>query len=140
MRTIRGLSRPQTMGLVSASLAGTGALLSGVSSEALGSGVPVDTGEGGTTLAILTLLFAVLAIGLVLLGRFESREPVGVVGYGLLIVVVDLWQFLVLGGGAAPGIGVSLTLVGGLGLLTAGLWGYHTEVQLDRGKRRARTH
>lgn len=140
MATTWRLSRPQSMGMVSALLAGIGALLSGGFTGAGDGGVAVDASAGGDPIAILTVLFAGLAVGLVLLGRFESREPVGVVGYGLTISALGSWQFLVVGGGAAPGIGVVLTLAGGIGLLAAGLWGYRTELTLDRSQRRARSH
>lgn len=140
MATRWRLSRPQAMGMGSALLAGSGAVLAGVLAGARDGGVAVDASAGGDALAILTLLFAGLAVGLVLLGRFESREPVGVVGYGLTITALGWWQYFVGGGGGVRGLGVTLTIVGGIGLLAAGLWGYRVELTLDRSQRRARSH
>lgn len=140
MDTSWRLSRPQAMGMASALLAGGGALLAGGAAGTGDGGVPVDAGASGEGLAILTVLFAGLAIGLVFLGRIESREPVGVVGYGLTITALGCWQFFVHGGGGTRGLGVTLTLVGGVGLLAAGLWGYRSELTLEPGQRRARSH
>lgn len=119
----RRFSRPGLMGLASALFAAVGAILPG-----LHGGAGPATGGGIDALDLLTLLFAMFALTLVVLHGSESREPVGVIGYGLVIAGLGLWQLLLLGGSSPPGVGLYLTLVGGAGLLGAGLWGYQVEL------------
>lgn len=131
----RGLSRPQVVGLVSAVLTAGGTVLPWVTAHMEGGPLPSDAASAGIGgLGILTLCFAIVALGLVLFGGSESREPVGIIGYGLVIGGVGLWQLFVLGGAADPGFGLYLTLVGSAGLLAAGVWGYQVELTKPTGQ------
>lgn len=125
-----GLSRPQIVGLTSAVLVAIGTVVPLLTAGVESGTLPGDAARGSIgALGLLTLLFAIVALGLVLLGGLESREPIGITGYGLVIAGLGLWQLLVLGRADAPGIGLSLTLVGGAGLLAAGVWGYQVELR-----------
>lgn len=124
-----GLSRPQVVGLTSAVLVAIGAVVPVLTAGVERGTLPGEAAGGSIgALGLLTLLFAIVSLGLVLLGRVESREPIGITGYGLLIAGLGLWQLLVLGPAGAPGVGLYLTLVGGAGLLAAGVWGYQVEL------------
>lgn len=122
-------SRPGLVGLVSAVLAAFGAVFPWITAEIAGRAAST----GIDAFDILSLGFAIVAIGLVLLGGFESREPIGIIGYGLVIAGIGLWQLFVLGGTADPGFGLYLTLIGAVGLLAAGLWGYQAELTRPAG-------
>lgn len=129
----RGFSRPRAVGLVSAVLTVIGTVLPWVTAGLERGPLPGEASADAVGLAILTLLFSIIALALVLFGGSESREPVGIIGYGLVIGGIGLWQLLVLGGTGTPGVGLYLTLVGGVGLLGAGVWGYQSELTEPTG-------
>lgn len=80
-------------------------------------------------LGLLTLVLAVVGIGIVLTMGVEEQGSVVTAIVGVIIGIVALWKIVDFSGAASPGIGLYLTVVGGLGLLVAGIWGYQSKSQ-----------
>lgn len=120
-------SRPALAGLVSAALVVVAAFLPWMSPEAAGGPVDVDASTTGIeTLGLLTLLLAIVAVGIVFRRGFEDKAALSVGGVGALVAMVGLWKISDLGGAVSPELGLYLTVLGGVGLLATGLWGYQS--------------
>lgn len=116
---------PALLGLVSAVVTVIAAVLPWMTAEPAAGPVDVEASTMGVeSLGLLTVLLAVVVIGIVLLLGFESRETLSVSLIGALVLVVSLWKLSDISGAVSSGLGLYLTVLGGIGLLIACLWGY----------------
>lgn len=118
-------SGPEIIGLLGAVLAGVGAVVPWVTA-AIDAG-PVDTAvvvSGLDAAGILTLVLAVVAALVVLTPGFGRDGPVATGLVGVALVVVGVRGFLAIPGIAMPGVGLYLTVAGGLALAVGGLLDY----------------
>jgi len=121
----REFSGPEIIGLLGTVLAGVGAFVPWVTA-AIDAG-PVDTTvvvSGLDAAGILTLVLAVIAALIVLIPGLGRDGPVATGLVGVALVVVGARGFLALSGPATPGVGLYLTVGGGLALTTGGLLDY----------------
>lgn len=115
----------EKLGLAGAVLTGIAAFLPWVTAGVQAGPVDVDTSASGIEgLGILTLLLAVLAVATVMVLNEKRRDSIVLAASGIVVMLVGLWKILSLGGAASPGIGLYLTVLGGAGILVAGLWDY----------------
>lgn len=109
--------------LVSAVLTAIAAFLPWVVAGAEAGPVEVSaTSSGIEGLGLLTLLIAIIVAGIIITRKFYDREVIAVSAGGLLIVLVAGWKIVDLAGPADPGNGLYLTLLGGAGIVAAGVW------------------
>lgn len=114
--------------LVSCVVVGLGAFLPWVTG-----GVPVGPAGGGPTatgiegLGIVTLALAIVGSCVLVLEDVEDLTPVATVAIGASVLLIGLWRMIDLGGPVSPGIGLSLTVLGGLGITGVGAWTYQVE-------------
>lgn len=118
------LSGAEILVLASAVLAVLAAFLPWVTAGVQAGPVDVTASTGIEGLGVLTVLLAVIAIGGVLVGHGARWAAVVTTAAGLAVFLVGGWKILDLGGVASPGIGLYLTLVGGLGIAIGGLWSH----------------
>lgn len=78
-------------------------------------------------IGLLTLVLAIVAVAIVLVLSFEAKESVATGIVGAVIGIVALWKIVDVGGAASPGVGLYLTVLGGLGLVVVGIWGYQSD-------------
>ncbi len=91
---------------------------------------PVDVSASATGiegLGVITLILAVVVVAAVVALDWDSRGTFVVAVAGLVVVIVGLGEILDLEGAASPGIGLYLTVLGGIAALAAGAWGHRTE-------------
>ncbi|PSQ27537.1 hypothetical protein BRD09_08435 [Halobacteriales archaeon SW_10_68_16] len=118
-------SGPAVIALVGAVLAGVGAVVPWVTAA-------IDIGPVGSTVVVggldaagpLTLVLAAIAALVVLTPGFGRDGPVATGIVGVAIVVVGSRGFLAVPGFAAPGVGLYLTIGGGIVLAIGGLLDY----------------
>lgn len=115
----------ETLAVASAVVTGIAAFLPWVTASVQAGPVDVSTSATGIEgLGILTLLLAVVALGTVVLLDGDGWETVATAVVGLVVFLFGVWKILDLGGAASPGVGLYLTVIGGIGLAIAGLWGH----------------
>lgn len=121
-------SRAEVLGLVSAIVAGIATFLPWVTAGVEAGPVDVSASSTGIEgLGLLTLVLAVVAVAVVLLMSWEEQASLATGIVGVIIGVVAIWKIIDINGAASPGIGLYLTVLGGLGLVVAGIWGYQSE-------------
>ncbi len=121
----REFAGPEVIGLLGAILAGVGAVVPWVTAA-------VDVGPVDTTVVVsgldaaglLTLVLAGIAAVVVLTPDVGRDGPVATGIVGVALVLVGLRGFVAVPGLAAPGIGLYLTVAGGLALVIGGLLDY----------------
>lgn len=123
-------SKAEGLGLVSALVIGIAAFLPWITAGVEAGPIDVSASSTGIEgLGLLTLILAVVAVAIVLVMSFESQGSVATGIVGVLIGIVALWKIVDISGAASPGIGLYLTVLGGLGLVVAGIWGYQSQSQ-----------
>lgn len=121
-------SPAEILGLISAVVTGIAAFLPWVTAGMQVGPVDVSTSSTGIEgLGLLTLVLAIVAVAIVITIRFEAQAAIATGIVGAIIGIVALWKIVDLNDAVAPGIGLYLTLLGGLGLLVAGIWGHQSE-------------
>ena len=115
------MRQSEQVSLVGAALTVVGAPLPWVSVSFVGASVSA-TGLDGD--GVITLVLAAIA-GVVLLARdWDEMDRIGVLALGGLVAVIGVFDLLGLPGAASPGIGLYVTIVGGIVLATGGWMGY----------------
>lgn len=118
-------STAEVLGLISAIVAGIAAFLPWMTAGVEAGPIDVSASSTGIEgLGLVTLVLAVVAVAIVLVMSFEAQGSIATGIVGGLIGIVALWKIVDVSGAASPGIGLYLTVLGGLGLLVAGIWGY----------------
>lgn len=121
-------SGAEMLGLVSAVVVGIAAFLPWITAGVEAGPVDVSASSTGIEgLGLLTLLLAIIAVGVILVLRWEDFGTVVTGIVGVVVTVVALWKIVDIDGAVAPGIGLYLTVLGGIGLVVAGAWGYQDE-------------
>lgn len=121
------LSSAELLGVASAIVAGIAAFLPWVTAGVEAGPVDVSaTSTGIEGLGLVTLVLAVVAVAIVFVMRFEAQEPAVTGSLGVIVGVVGIWKIVDINGAASPGVGLYITVIGGLGLLLAGIWGYQS--------------
>lgn len=121
-------STAEVIGIVSAIVAGIAAFLPWVTAGMEAGPVSVSaSGTGIEGLGLLTLVLAVAAVAIILLGSFDGQGSIATAIVGVIIGIVALWKIVDISGAASPGVGLYLTVLGGLGLVAAGIWGYQSD-------------
>lgn len=124
----RGFSTAELLGLGSAIVAGIAAFLPWVTTGVEAGPVEVSASSTGIEgLGLLTLVLAIVAIGVILAMSWEDQGTVATGIVGVIVVIVGLWKIVDIEGAASPGIGLYLTVLGGLGLAGSGVWGYQSK-------------
>lgn len=124
------LSTAEVIGLVSAIVAGIAAFLPWVTAGVEAGPVAVSASSTGIEgLGLLTLVLAVVAVAIVLLMGFDGQGSMATAVVGVIVGIVALWKIVDISGAASPGVGLYLTVLGGVGLLVAGIWGYQSRSQ-----------
>lgn len=93
---------------------------------------PVDVSASSTGiegLVLPTLILAVVAVAIVLGMSFEAQGSLAAGIVGVVIGIVALWTIVDISGAASAGVGLYLTVLVGLGLVVAGIWGCRSEAQ-----------
>lgn len=100
---------------------------------------PADAGvaTGIEGLGAVTLALAVVGAVVLLLADRDALTPIATAGIGAVVSLVGLWRIAGLGGPVSPGIGLYLTVSGGLGVAGVGAWQYRREEDDDRSTREA---
>lgn len=123
-------STAEGLGLISAIVAGIVAFLPWVTAGMEAGPVDVSASTTGIEgLGVLTLILAVVAVAIVLVMGFEEQGSVATGFVGVIIGIVGIWKIVDINGAASPGVGLYLTVLGGLGLAVAGFWGYRSRSQ-----------
>ncbi|MFB6360507.1 MAG: hypothetical protein ABEH59_04210 [Halobacteriales archaeon] len=118
-------SAPEWLALVGAIVAGIAAFLPWVTAGIQAGPLELSASSTGIEgLGVLTLVLAVAGIGLALTMSVEERGAVLTGIVGVVIGAVAVWKITDISGAASPGVGLYLTVIGGLGLLVAGVWGH----------------
>lgn len=121
-------STPEMLGLVSAIVAGIAAFLPWVTAGVEAGPVDVSASNTGIEgLGVLTLILAIIAVGTILATSWEDLGTAATGIIGGVVAVVAIWKIVDINGAASPGLGLYLTVLGGIGLLVAGIWGYQSE-------------
>lgn len=124
------LSTAEGVGLISAIVAGIAAFLPWVTAGVEAGFVDVSASSTGIEgLGLLTLVLAVVGIGIVLTMGIEEKGSIASAIVGMIIGILALWKIVDINGAASPGVGLYLTVLGGLGLAVAGFWGYRSRSQ-----------
>lgn len=118
-------SGPEIIGLLGAVLAGVGAVVPWVTAA-------IDIGPVGTAVVVngldaaglLTIVLAVITALIVLTPGLGRDGPVATGIVGIALVIIGARGFLAIPGIATPGVGLYLTIAGGLALAIGGLLDY----------------
>ncbi|MFB6187709.1 MAG: hypothetical protein ABEI86_12695 [Halobacteriaceae archaeon] len=122
----------ELLGLVSAVVTVIAAFLPWITAGVEAGPVNIQTSNTGIEgLGIITLVLAVIAIGSILVLRWENRGAIITGISGLVVAIISLWKFVDISGVVSPGIGLYLTLISGIGILVAGGWGYQAGSNQD---------
>lgn len=120
----------EVLGLISAIVAGFATFLPWVTTGVEAGPVDVSASNRGIEwLGLLTLILAVVAVAIVLVMSFEAQGSVLTGIVGIIIGAVALWKLVDISGATSPGAGLYLTVLGGVGLAVAGIWGYQSRTQ-----------
>lgn len=120
-------SPPEMLGLVSAVVAGIAAFLPWVTAGVEAGPVEVSASNTGIEgLGVLTLVLAIIAVGTILAMSWEDQGTVATGIIGVVVALVAIWKIVDINGAASPGMGLYLTVLGGIGLVVAGVWGYQS--------------
>lgn len=115
---------PAVIAMVGAVGAAIAAFLPWVTARVSAGPVEVGTAATGVQgLGTLTFVLALAGLAVVLLLDWEDTGAIGTAVLGLAIILIAGWKVVDLGGPASPGIGLYLTLLGGVGVVAGGLWG-----------------
>lgn len=122
------VTRTELVLLVSCLVVGFGAALPWVSARVAAG--PADVGASATgieRLGVVTLTLAVVGIAVLLSADVDDLTPVVTAAVGAVILLIGLWRLIDLGGPVSPGIGLYLTVSGGLGITGVGTWTHRIE-------------
>lgn len=129
MSTSRDIETTDALAVGGAVVTIIGAFLPWVTAGASVGPVDVSTSVPGIemTLGLLTVVLAVVAVGIVFALGWDDTGAAAVAIAGLVVVLAGVLKLLDLGGIASAGIGLYLAILGGLGILVAGVMGYQSE-------------
>lgn len=129
MSSSRDIGTTDALAVGGAVVTVVGAFLPWVTAGASVGPVEVSTSVPGIdmTLGLLTVVLAVIVVGVVLGLGWDETGAAAVTVAGLVVVAAGVLKLLDLGGIASAGIGLYLAILGGLGILAAGVMGYQSE-------------
>lgn len=89
---------------------------------------------GSEGLGVLTIVLALVAVGVVLIKDLDVQQSVATGIVGLSVFLVSGWKVLDISDPASPGVGLYLTLLGGVMTLGAGILTHRSD-ESDRTTR-----